>query len=289
MQLPAGVTEIPLGENGLRGLKVDTPLCSALLSFQGAHLLQFQATDKAPLLWLSEDAIFKAGKSARGGIPLCFPWFGTPLEKDKPAHGFARHRLWTLTAALRDGDSVTLEFELQDDSSTLQLWPHAFRARQTLTLGRDIMLTLTVENRDTKPFSFTFAQHSYFPTSDIGRTRVEGLQGHPYFDATQDWKICESEKGGIRFSAETDRVYEGASGHYRIVDEVQDRSILIASDDCRSAIVWNPWADKNTRLGDMGAEGWRRMLCVESGNTGRDAVTLAPGEEQAFTLRLANG
>lgn len=288
MQLPAGITEIPLGENGLPGLKVDTPLCSALLSLQGAHLLQFQAAGKAPLLWLSEDAIFKAGKSARGGIPLCFPWFGTPADKDKPAHGFARHRLWTLTTARRDGDIVTLELELQDDSSTRPLWPHAFLARQTLVLGQDISLTLSVENRDTVPFTFTFAQHSYFPTSDIQRTRVQGLEGRPYFDATQDWKILESEAGGIRFAAETDRVYEGAGGHYRIVDEAANTTIVIASDDCRSAIVWNPWPEKNARLGDMGAEGWRGMLCVESGNTGSDAITLAAGASRSFTLKLAN-
>ncbi len=289
MQLPAGITEIPLGENGLRGLKVDTPLCSALLSFQGAHLLQFQTTDKVPLLWLSEDAIFKAGKSARGGIPLCFPWFGTPADKDKPAHGFARHRLWTLTAARRDGDIVTLELELTDDADTRKLWPHAFRARQTLVLGRNITLTLTVENRDKTPFTFTFAQHSYFPTSDILRTRVEGLEGRPYFDATQDWKILESEADGIRFSAETDRVYEGAGGHYHIVDEAAGHTIVIRSDDCKSAIVWNPWTEKSARMGDMGTDGWRGMLCVESGNTGSDAITLAAGEQRAFTLRLGNG
>src|SRR6218665_2952753 len=211
MQLPAGITEIPLGENGLRGLQVKTPLCKALLSLQGAQLLQFQAAGKPPLLWLSEDAIFKAGKSARGGIPLCFPWFGAHADPDKPAHGFARHRLWALTTARRDDDIITLELELQDDSRTHPLWPHAFLARQTLVLGQDITLTLTVENRDKTAFSFTFAQHSYFPTSDIAHTRVTGLENHPYFDALQDWKIIESEKNGIRFAAETDRVYEGAS------------------------------------------------------------------------------
>lgn len=287
MQLPAGITEIPLGENGLRGLQIETPLCSALLGLQGAQLLQFQASGKKPLLWLSEDAVFKAGKSARGGIPLCFPWFGSPAAEDKPAHGFARHRLWRLADARRDGDIVTLELELQDDSSTHLLWPHAFLARQTLVLGQDIRITLCVENRDKVPFTFTFAQHSYFPTSDISRTRVDGLEGRPYFDALQDWKILESEKDGIRFKAETDRVYEGASGHYRIVDEATGHSIVIASDDCKSAIVWNPWTEKNARMGDMGQDGWRRMLCVESGNTGRDAVTLAAGEQRCFTLQLS--
>lgn len=289
MQLPAGVTEIPLGEQGLRGLQVETPLCSARISLQGAHLLEFHATGKAPLLWLSEDAIFRPGKSARGGIPLCFPWFGTPADKDKPAHGFARHRLWTLTAAQRDDDVVTLAFTLSNDAETHKLWPHAFRATQTLTLGDIITLTLTVENTDKEAFTFTFAQHSYFPVSDIRRTRVSGLEGQNYFDAVQDWKIIESEKDGIRFAAETDRVYVGASGHYRIEDEAAGSAIAIASDDCKSAIVWNPWPEKNDRLGDMGKHGWQRMLCVESGNTGADAITLAAGAQRRFTLKLANG
>ncbi|MGH8493054.1 MAG: D-hexose-6-phosphate mutarotase [Moraxellaceae bacterium] len=289
MALPAGITEVSLGDAGLRGLRIETPLCTALLSLQGGQLLQFQPIGKAPLLWLSEDAIFRPGKSARGGIPLCFPWFGTPADKDKPAHGFARHRLWTLTRAQRDGDTVTLELTLHDDADTKKLWPHAFLATQTLTLGSDITLTLSVENRDENPFSFTFAQHSYFPVSDITRTRVEGLEGRPYFDALQDWKILESEAGGIRFAAETDRVYEGASGHYCIVDEAEGKRIVIASDDCKSAIVWNPWSEKNARMGDMGAEGWRGMLCVESGNTGKDGITLAAGEQRRFTLKLASG
>ena len=288
MQLPAGITEIPLGENGLRGLQVETPLCSALISLQGAQLLQFQATGKTPLLWLSEDAVFKPGKSARGGIPLCFPWFGTHADTDKPAHGFARHRLWALSSAQRDGGIITLELELQDDANTRKLWPYAFRAKQTLTLGKEITLTLAVKNRGDAPFQFTFAQHSYFPVSDITRTRVDGLEGHPYFDALQDWKVIESEKDGIRFAAETDRVYEAASGHYRIVDEVAGTAITIASDDCKSAIVWNPWIEKNARMGDMGTDGWRGMLCVESGNTGSDRITLAAGEQRAFTLTLAN-
>jgi glucose-6-phosphate 1-epimerase len=289
MQLPAGVTEVPLGENGLRGLKIETPLCVALLGLQGAQLLQFQARGKKPLLWLSDDAVFTTGKSARGGIPLCFPWFGTPADKDKPAHGFARHRHWALMNARRNDDIVILELELHSDAETKKLWPHDFIARQILTLGSTITLTLSVTNRDMAPFTFTFAQHSYFPTSDISHTRVDGLEGQSYFDALQDWKILESEKDGIRFRAETDRVYEGAGGHYRIVDEAAGHSIVIASDDCKSAIVWNPWTDKSARMGDMGTDGWRGMLCVESGNTGRDAITLAAGEQRAFTLTLENG
>lgn len=289
MQLPAGIKDIALGEHGLRGLQIETPLCRALISRQGAQLLQFQAQGQPPLLWLSEAALFQPGRSIRGGIPLCFPWFGAAPAPGLPAHGFARHRLWQLEKATADGDDRVLSFSLHDDADTRTLWPHAFTARQILRLGTHLTLTLEVENRDREPWQFSFAQHSYFPTPDIRQTRVMGLEGRPYFDALQDWKVLSSEAAGICFGAETDRVYEGASGCYRIVDDSgRQPDILIHGPDCRSAIVWNPWPEKSRRLGDMGENGWTGMLCVESGNTGRDSIRLAPGECRSFTLTLTH-
>jgi len=81
----------------LEVLEIDNPSCTAKIALQGAQILQFQPKQSAqPLLWLSSANSGKKGKALRGGIPLCFPWFGSHPQGLQPAHGFARNQLWTL-------------------------------------------------------------------------------------------------------------------------------------------------------------------------------------------------
>jgi glucose-6-phosphate 1-epimerase len=47
--------------------------------------------------------------------------------------------------------------------------------------------------------------------------------------------------------------------------------------------VWNPWFAKANRLGDMGPDGWRRMVCVETCNAGSDIVQLQPGTSHTLS------
>ena len=64
-----------------------------------------------PLLFVSAKSHFVAGESIRGGVPICFPWFGG--REGDVAHGFARITEWNLTktSAAADG-TVTLNFRL---------------------------------------------------------------------------------------------------------------------------------------------------------------------------------
>lgn len=294
LTLPASVSTTWLDKAAtLPALQVRNPQGEALISLQGAQILRFQATGKAPLLWVSEDTAYAPGKSIRGGIPICFPWFGAhATDASKPAHGFARHRLWTLLSARDHADhsgqvtQTELVFSLRDDASTQPLWPHAFVATLTVTLGSTLSASLRVTNTDILPFRFSFALHSYFPVTDIRQTRVEGLEDNSFTDTLQDNRLCPPEHAAIRFAQETDRVYETASGCYRIVDEVRDRTLRIDAPSCRSAIVWNPWSAKAARMGDMGTDGWQHMLCVESGNAWRDSIELAAGQSREFRLQL---
>src|SRR5690554_7521604 len=41
----------------------------ALIALQGAQVLQYTPKGQKPLIWLSEQAQFKQGRSVRGGIP----------------------------------------------------------------------------------------------------------------------------------------------------------------------------------------------------------------------------
>ena len=79
---------------GLPMADIRTPLATARVALQGAQVLAWRPDGVAPVLWLSGAAVFEADKAVRGGIPVCWPWFG-----DRPghsAHGFVRTRLWEL-------------------------------------------------------------------------------------------------------------------------------------------------------------------------------------------------
>lgn len=250
-------------------------------------MLEFQATGRPPLLWLSERALYTPGKAIRGGIPLCFPWFGPhPGDPAKPAHGFARNRNWQLASASNNDGSHTLVFQLQDDADTRALWPHAFLAELHMEFGRELRLTLVVKNTGPQDFSFSFAFHSYFPVTDIAQARVEGLDGSRCIDQLASTRTPFVHSGPIAFQGETDRIYLGANGNYRITDSAAARQTIIQAGNCHSAIVWNPWQEKTARLGDMQAEGWRRMLCVECGNVETDTLALAAGQSLRCALHI---
>lgn len=285
--LPDTVTEVTLGTDGLWGWRIRTPLCRALVSRQGAQLLEFQATGRKPLLWLSPAAAFATGKAIRGGIPLCFPWFGPhPQDPGKPAHGFARTRAWTLSAVEAAGDALLLTFSLEADAATRALWPHDFILRLVMTLGRNASLQLHVANTGLTDFRFGFALHSYFPVGDVRRTRIDGLDGVEYIDQLAPGRTRARQSGPVRFTGETDRIYLHVPGECCLVDEAEGQAIRITASDCRSLVVWNPWQDKAARLGDMPASSWRGMVCIENGNVEDDQIDLPAGASKVFSLLI---
>jgi D-hexose-6-phosphate mutarotase len=67
---------IGTGPGDIPVIEVDNPHGHAIISFLGANLIEWTPRDKKPVIWLSTDATFKNGRSIRGGIPICWPWFG---------------------------------------------------------------------------------------------------------------------------------------------------------------------------------------------------------------------
>ena len=89
------------GEGGLTRLAIHTDAADAELYLHGAHVTRFQPRGGKPVLFMSGKSWFAAGKPIRGGVPICFPWFGAKAGDAKaPAHGLARLMEWT-------GESVT--------------------------------------------------------------------------------------------------------------------------------------------------------------------------------------
>ncbi len=254
----------------------------AEVALQGAQLMSWQPKGHAPVIWMSPMERLGTSKPVRGGTPVCWPWFANhPTDASKPAHGFVRTRLWTVDGAEQSVARVRVQLSTRTTEADRTLWPHAARARMQITLGETLTLALSSENTGTDAFALTQALHTYFAVGDIADVTVEGFDGRSYIDKLDD-NARKLQTGDVGFTAEVDRIYDEHTGTAAIVDRGLRRRIEITKSGSRSTVVWNPWTAKAARLGDMGPDGWRRMVCVETCSAGDDIVHVAPGS--AHTL-----
>ncbi|HYP99787.1 MAG TPA: D-hexose-6-phosphate mutarotase [Polyangiaceae bacterium] len=274
--------------HGLPAVRVETASGSGLVYLQGAHVAAWQPAGQEAVIWMSENAAYAPGKALRGGVPICFPWFGPHVEhKEFPAHGFARTRNFEYRGARRDASGRTeLEFDLNSDDATRAWFPFDFSARLRVAFGQTLSLNFAVTNRDAHPFTFEEALHSYFAVSDVTRTCVRGLEGARYVDKVREQAVFTEGPRELRFVAETDRVYESSSA-CTIEDRDARRSLVIAKENSGATVVWNPWRERAAQMSDLGATAWPGMLCVESANVGKSRVTLSPGETHSLGVTVS--
>ncbi|MFT5175274.1 MAG: glucose-6-phosphate 1-epimerase, partial [Gammaproteobacteria bacterium] len=195
---PANLTSVLLEHEG----------ASARVSTYGAHVIDYQPRDQAPVLWLSSHAVFQAPKAIRGGIPICWPWFAeNGTDAALPAHGFARTSEWTLVDSLSSREEKSVTLLLCDDACTRAMWPHPFELRYRVTVTERLCASLSVTNTGRQRMRFTGALHSYFDVLDIAQVSVEGLQGSTYVDKLD--ANCHKLQGEprLRISSEVDRTY----------------------------------------------------------------------------------
>ena len=278
--------------------RVRTAHAELLVAQQGAQILSYQPDGQPPLIWLSEQAAYQRGQSVRGGVPVCWPWFGDLRCNPRavqaayqpglaPSHGLVRDLDWQLLGIDEDGDAVTLRFVFDSRQHLLPGWPHAARLQLDIRLGEDLALTLETHNQGDEPLVISQALHSYFAVSDVRQVGVEGLDGCRYLDTLDDWRERHQD-GALRFAGETDRIYLGTPARLSIVDPGWGRRIHLDSSGSRSAVLWNPWIDKARRLSQFAADAWQGMLCIETANVMEDVVRLAADERHALRLRLSS-
>ena len=271
---------------GFIALEVKTAYSTASIALQGAHVMTWKPQGQKPVIWLSKAAKFAPGKSIRGGVPLCWPWFGPhATEASHPGHGFARTIPWLLVDAWKLPDGrVRLEFEPVMNDAACAMWPHPSLAKNIVTVGQELEVELATTNTGQAAFTLGQALHTYFEIGAIDQVEIAGLEGCTYIDKV-DGGRHKKQKGTVRFAGETDRVYLGTSGCCGIVDPVLKRTLLITSTGSRSTVVWNPGKEKAAKMGDFGKQGEDRMVCVETANAADDVITLAPGETHRMTAQ----
>ena len=284
--LPESVT-LADGEGGLPVLRVRAPGGAGEIYLHGAQVTAWTPAGQAPVIWMSRRSLFEPGRAIRGGVPICFPWFGPGRNGGmSPAHGFARVADWKLHGARQDGDAVVVTLRLTDGDVVglpgAELWPYRFEALYTVTVGAELGLELSVRNTGAEAVTFEEALHTYLGVSDVREVQVDGLDGATYADKTSGGALVRQE-GPVVFTGETDRVYR-SSADVSVRDGA--RTMVVATTNSQNTIVWNPWVAKAAAMSDFGDEEWPTMVCVETANVADDAVVLAPGESHAVHARI---
>lgn len=274
------------GPGGMPMLTVTNAQASATVALQGARLMNWVPHGEEPVMWLSPVARFAPGRLIRGGVPVCWPWFGPHAsEPSFPGHGFARSVPWELiaTAELADG-STRLSLRMVQSGATVEEWAHSTPVELHITVGVALELELVTGNIGVASATIGAALHTYFRVSDVRQIAIHGLDGCPYIDKVDDG-ARKQQFGPVMISAETDRIYLESIADCLIEDPGLNRFIRIGKRGSRSTVVWNPWSEKAAQLGDFGEEGYLDVVCVESANAAEDVVTIEPGDEHRLWVR----
>ena len=277
-----------IGAGGLPRLKLTSDDGECEIYPHGAHITGFTPKHEQPVLWMSGRSEFADGKPIRGGVPVCFPWFGAhPKDTSLPSHGFVRLSEWVIEAVEEREEGLSVSLSSTSNTDTHGLWPFEYTAVITVVVADTLTISLDVTNIGTSEFTFTEALHSYFAVSDIRFVTITGLDETSYIDKLLEFDTPSVQRGPIQFTSETDRPYLDTEATCIIDDPGMNRQIVIEKNGSKSTIVWNPWIQKARRMEDFGNDEWTSMVCVETANALSNAVTLAPGASHTISAKIS--
>ena len=258
---------------------------SGVVYDHGAHVVDWTPQGQEPVLWMSAMTKLESGSPIRGGIPICWPWFGAGVSgTSTPLHGFARLTNWQLAGTVQSDDAVTATYALDAESAGLG---QPCQVIYEVGFGTKLGATLTVRNTGQSSLTFEEALHTYLRVGDVRTIRLVGLDGSAYHDrAAGQAPGPHRQTGDLTITAETDRIYD-TTGAIEVVDPTLRRRLTLDRTGSADAVVWNPWIAKSAAMPDFGDDEWTSMLCVETCNVGAHAITVEPGEEHTMGFTLA--
>jgi glucose-6-phosphate 1-epimerase len=273
-------------EFGVDYVQINNDHAKAGICLYGGHVTQFSPkTDNRERLWVSPNTKRDASKPIRGGIPICWPWFGdfklSPLcslkhqDANFPAHGFLRTQNWFVETVIESKEHTQLV--LKPSSTSGSGFNHKADVTFIVTVSKVLTLDLVTKNTGTEPFSYSCALHTYFAVDNIEQTQLEGLSGD-YLDKTHGFDSFETPKS-YGFVSETDRVHLSTPEKLSIQNGFKTGIDSYGHD---SVVVWNPWIEKSVSMQDMTDDGYKHMLCVETAITQLPGCILAPGTSHSL-------
>tara|TARA_R110001583_G_scaffold41891_1_gene133148 strand:- start:45077 stop:45991 length:915 start_codon:yes stop_codon:yes gene_type:complete len=281
-----GQLEFSPGDNGFVMIDISNQYAKATISTYAGQIVSYQPHGQAEdLFFLSNKAIYQEGKAIRGGVPICWPWFGDDTSGfERPPHGFVRNQQWQVksTETLEDG-RISVTLATADNEMTRELWHYEFNLELQFIIGTQLELTLKTKNTGKQFFTITQALHTYFKVSDVSNVLIKGLNGKPYIDKLDSFTI-KQQTDDIMVSDEIDRIYQKSPKHISMTDSGFNRTITISSYGSDTTVVWNPWATSISNLADLDEESYRHFVCVETANVFTDSLTIIPaGREHVVT------
>jgi glucose-6-phosphate 1-epimerase len=275
-----GTLSFEEGPGGLPVAKLAHKGATATVALLGTTVLSWKPAGREEVFYLSGKSAFAPGKFIRGGIPVCFPWFG-PHRSDPalPRHGLFRLFEWDVikTSVNPDpadggkaGESVCIEFALADSEATRAFWPYRFSATCRISLSDSLRIEVSMTNKDSTTHPLSCAFHPYFACSDVSAVELEGMAG-----------LAQGER--FRFVGEVDRPVADA-GPIAIHDTGPGRRLTVTGHGTSSFQIWNPAREKGDAQADMATGDWQRFVCVEPAVIATDGRELQPGA--AFTAGM---
>ncbi len=268
--------------------KIKNTFAEAEISLHGAHVMSFIPHGNRDVLWTSKHSYYEDAKPIRGGIPICWPWFGAhPKEQALPSHGFVRLFDWNVKgASVLDNGATQVKLVISGSDKYEKFWNYPFLLEIIVTGSDKLELELIATNTGTKTFSCTAALHSYFNINSISDIFVEGLDGCEYISTVGGLNKQGIQKGNIHFNSEFDNIYLNTIFDCLIHDPGFKRKIRVSKSGSRTTVVWNPWIAKSAKMPDFGNDEYKEMLCVEAVNTLNDTINIAPGKSHSLKTAI---
>lgn len=274
-----GLARFEEGMGGLARLALATPASEATIYLHGAHVAGYKPAGQRGVLFMSAASQYRTGKPIRGGIPICFPWFAAREgDPEAPMHGFARLGDWSVESIQRTGEGASVVLGFKSNSTTKMSFNGDFEVRYHILIGPTLDLTLEVRNAGSREFVFEEALHTYFAVGDSRQITIEGLHGTEYNSKVENMQRKTQTDRLIVIDREVDRVFQNTQAACRLEDPVFGRTITVEKENSNTTVVWNPWIDKAANLPDFGDQEWTGMVCIETVNSGENAVRLEAGQ-----------
>jgi len=273
-------------EGGLIMIDISNQYAKARISTSGGQILSYQPhSENNDMVFLSEKANYLPGKMIRGGVPVCWPWFGDDTSGyGRPSHGFARNQQWDVLGTRSNTDgSTTVTLCIKDTDGSQTIWPYKFKLLIEITVGKCLEVQLTTKNTGKKTFTISQALHTYFNVSDISKVVVNGLDGCEYLDKLDDFS-SSTQAGDVVISQEIDRIYQNSPAQVTLKDSGFDRIISISAINSRTTVIWNPWTAAISKIDDLDDSSYPQFLCVETANAADDCITIPEGRERTIKV-----
>lgn len=260
----------------LSALIIEHKTTQAKISLHGGQVLSWKPTGERDVFWVSKKSAFEQGKAIRGGIPLCWPWFGvhpSDSENKEGNHGFARSQLWKVDNIhiTEQGVEVSLSWQGKNMSD---LWPFACRLTQVLFFGDSFNQVFTMTNLSENDAYYTGALHSYLSVSAPANTTLTEL-AKASFDDKLTGKACTPQPlvttlaNGIE---PVDRVYY-SNEVMSVVDSHWQRTIELKTTNTKQWVFWNPGVELANNMADIHERGEQEFICLEAANTQRQLIS----------------